>query len=134
MNNLLTKLGEGTNIYSNIYHELVTGQMAFRHCLPKACSTTGNRVVGCPSWGTGWGSSTTAIPSATHLVLWCCDVLWQASPVSRPADPVLWSGGSALTLCIMSRTVHRCPCGTVWELQWLPLLAGEHRHSTDCLA
>ena len=39
-----------------------------------------------------------------------CDVLRQASPVSGPADLVLWSGGSALTSCIMSRTVHRCPC------------------------
>ena len=38
-----------------------------------------------------------------------CDVLWQASPVSRPADLVLWSSGSALTSCIMSRTVHHCP-------------------------
>ena len=32
------------------------------------------------------------------------------SPASRPADPVLWSRGSALTLCITSRTVHRRPC------------------------
>ena len=39
-----------------------------------------------------------------------CDVLWQASPVSIPADPVLWSGGPAPTSCLMSRTVHRCPC------------------------
>ena len=39
-----------------------------------------------------------------------CDVLWQASPVSRPADLVLWSSGSALTLCLMSRTVHHCAC------------------------
>ena len=39
-----------------------------------------------------------------------CDVLWQASPVSTPADPVLWSGGSARTSCLMSPTVHRCPC------------------------
>ena len=31
------------------------------------------------------------------------------SPVSIPADPVLWSSGSALTLCIMSWTVHHCP-------------------------
>ena len=38
------------------------------------------------------------------------DVLWQASPVSRPADLVLWSSGSALTSCIMSWTVHHCPC------------------------
>ena len=49
-----------------------------------------------------------------------CDVLWQASPVSRPADLVLWSSGTALASCIMSRTVHRRPrvsdavahCGT----------------------
>ena len=39
-----------------------------------------------------------------------CDVLWQASPVSRPADLLLWSGGSAPTSCIMPRTVHHCPC------------------------
>ena len=37
-------------------------------------------------------------------------MFWQASPVSRPADLVLWSGGSAPTSCIMSWTVHRCPC------------------------
>ena len=41
-----------------------------------------------------------------------CDVLWQASPVSRPADLVQWSSGSALTLCIMSRTVHHSPCAS----------------------
>ena len=40
----------------------------------------------------------------------CSAVLWQASPVSRPADLVLWSGGSAPTSCIMSQTVHHCPC------------------------
>ena len=47
-------------------------------------------------------------------VVWSCgecDVLWQASLVSRPADPVLWSGASAPPSCIMSRTVHRRPCG-----------------------
>ena len=38
------------------------------------------------------------------------DVLWQASPVSRLADLVLWSGGSTPTWCSMSRTVHCCPC------------------------
>ena len=38
-----------------------------------------------------------------------CDVLWQAALVSRPADRVVWSGGSALTSCTMSRTVHHCP-------------------------
>ena len=40
-----------------------------------------------------------------------CDVLWHASPVSRPGDLVLWSGSSALTSCIVlglwGRTV-RC--------------------------
>ena len=41
-----------------------------------------------------------------------CDVLWQTSPVSIPADLVLWSSGSALTLCIMSRTVHRRLCAS----------------------
>ena len=46
-----------------------------------------------------------------------CDVLWQTSPVSIPADLFLWSSGSALTSCIMSRTVHRRLCGTVWDLQ-----------------
>ena len=39
-----------------------------------------------------------------------CDVLWQASPASRPADPVWWSCGTALTSCIMSQALHRCPC------------------------
>ena len=39
-----------------------------------------------------------------------CDVLWQASPASRPADLVLRSSGSAPTSCIMSRAVRRCPC------------------------
>ena len=55
----------------------------------------------------GWGSGTTAITSASG-----CNVLWQASPVSRLADLVLWSSGSALTSCIMSRTVHHCPCAS----------------------
>ena len=59
--------------------------------------------------------------------------------VSRPADVVLWSGGSALTLCIMSQTVHHCPVclrhrGTLWDLRWLPLRAGERRYSTDRIA
>ena len=49
------------------------------------------------------------------------------------------SSGSALTSCIMSRTVHRCPCvsdtmAPLWDLQWLPLRAGERGYSTDCLA
>ena len=35
-------------------------------------------------------------PPATKE-LRCCDVLWQASPVSRPADLVPVSGGLALT-------------------------------------
>ena len=39
-----------------------------------------------------------------------CDVLWQASPVSTPANLVLWSSGSALTLCSMSRNMYHCPC------------------------
>ena len=39
-----------------------------------------------------------------------CDLLGQALPVSKPGDQVLWSSGSALTSCIMSRTVHHCPC------------------------
>jgi hypothetical protein len=39
-----------------------------------------------------------------------CDVLGQASSVSRPADLVLWSSGLALTSCIMSQTGHHCLC------------------------
>ena len=75
-------------------------------------------------------------PAPTHTYSGSCgecDVLWQASPVSRPAVLVLWSGGAAPTLCIMSRTVHHCPCvclrhrGTLRDLWWLPLLAGERR-------
>ena len=27
-----------------------------------------------------------------------------------PQNLILWSGGSALTLCIMPRTVHHCTC------------------------
>ena len=30
--------------------------------------------------------------------------------LSRPADLRLWSSGSAVTSCIMSPTVHHCPC------------------------
>ena len=41
-----------------------------------------------------------------------CDVLWQTSPVAISADLVLWSSGSALTSCIMSRTVHRRLCAS----------------------
>ena len=33
-------------------------------------------------------------------------------PVSRPADLVQWSSGSALTLCIMSQTVHHSLCAS----------------------
>ena len=49
------------------------------------------------------------------LELRCCDVLRQALPVSKPAELVLWSSGSALTSCIMSRTVHHCDTVTRCE-------------------
>ena len=50
-------------------------------------------------------------PPPPHTPWSCseCDVLWQASPVSRPADLILWSDGLAPTSRILSRTVHHCP-------------------------
>ena len=42
---------------------------------------------------------------------------------------ILWSGGSAPTSCITSQTVRNR--GTLRDLQWLPLLAGERRYCTD---
>ena len=79
---------------------------------PPSCACTGGHAGagGClaptQSLGTQLRRSTLRAPPIAGE----CDVLWHASPVSRPADPVLWSSGSALTSCLMSRTVHHCPC------------------------
>ena len=67
------------------------------------------------------------------------DVLWQASPVSRPADPVLWSGWlgpDLLHQVLDSAPLPVCPghCGTLWGLRWLLLRAGERRYSAECFA
>ena len=62
---------------------------------------------------------------------------------STPPPPARTTGAAvndAPTSCVVSRTVHHCPCvaDTVahggWDLQWLPLPAGERRYSTDCFA
>ena len=61
------------------------------------------------------------------------DVLWQVSPVSRPAELV----GSARPVHHVSDCAPLPMClgpRTLWDLQWQPLLAGECRHSTDCFA
>ena len=78
-------------------------------------STTRNRFGGCLPWGR-CNPDGAAVPlpyQVRHTRSRSeCDVLWQTSPVSIPADLVLWSSGSALTSCIMSRTVHRSLCAS----------------------
>ena len=81
----------------------------------QGASTTRNRFGGCLPWGR-CDPDGAAVP-LPYQVLHTrsrgeCDVLWQTSPVSIPADLVLWSSGSALTSCIMSRTVHRRLCAS----------------------
>ena len=109
----------------------------------QGASTTRFRFSGYPSWGRCDPNSAAAPLPSQVLHTWSCggcDVLWQASPVSRPADLVPWSSGSALTSCIMSRIVHLClcRCGTVWDVQhrhclWVslgtPLTAKRRAHS-----
>ena len=51
--------------------------------------------------------------AAPHIPKWAAvSVMSSGKPHQSqpPADLVLCSGGLALTSCIMSRTVHRCPC------------------------
>ena len=79
----------------------------------QGASTTRNRFGGCLPWGR-CDLDGAAVP-LPYQVLHTrsrseCDVLWPTSPVSIPADLVLWSSGSALTSCIMSGTVHRRLC------------------------
>ena len=81
----------------------------------QGASSTRNRFGGCLPWGR-CDPDGAAVP-LPYQVLHTrsrgeCDVLWQTSPVSIPADLVKWSSGSALTLCIMSRTVHRRLCAS----------------------
>ena len=81
----------------------------------QGASTTRNRFGGCLPWGR-CDPDGAAVP-LPYQVLHTrsrgeCDVLWQTSPVSIPADLVLWSSGSALTSCIMSRSVHCRLCAS----------------------
>ena len=83
--------------------------------LEQGASTIRNRFGGCLPWGR-CDPDGAAVP-LPYQVLHTrsrgeCDVLWQTSPVSIPADLVLWSSGSALTSCIMSRIVHRRLCAS----------------------
>ena len=81
----------------------------------QGASTTRNRFGTCLPWGR-CDPDGAAVP-LPYQVLHTrsrgeCHVLRQTSPVSIPADLVLWSSGLALTLCIMSRTVHRRLCAS----------------------
>ena len=81
----------------------------------QGASTTRNRFGGCLPWGRcDPDGAAVPLPYQVLHTRSCgeCDVLWQTSPVSIPADLVLWSSGSALTSCIMSGTVHRRLCAS----------------------
>ena len=75
---------------------------------------------GPPPPGTAWVEAPpgAAVPLPYPVLhTWSCGEcadLWQASPVSKPANPGLWPGGSAPASCIPSRTGHHCPV-TPWH-------------------